>query len=120
MATRQWVRTDVPGKYGVMAHTVTLWGGDSSADLTIPDFSDKTVHIFGGTFGTSTVSVLGLNSSSGTGQDLHRVHDPSLTFTSVATEVLALLLENPLILQASASAGTGTSLQVVVVSKRNT
>ena len=117
MATIQWTRTDP--KYGVMQHSVVLGAGDSSTDLTIPDYSDKTVHAFATSFGNSAISVKGLNTTDGTAQDLHRVNDPTTTFTSLSSETLALLLENPTILRVSTSGTTGTGLTVVIVSKRN-
>jgi hypothetical protein len=117
MATRQWTRVDV--KYGAVKWYCILEGGDTSADLVVPDYADKTIHVFGGTFGSSQVHVQGLNDTGGTAQSLHRVNDPSLTFTGIADETLALLLENPTILRAAATAGTGTSLTVVIVGKRN-
>lgn len=117
MATRQWTRTDP--KYGVITHTCVMAAGDSSADLQIPDYSDKTIHVFASSWGDSTVSVLGLNDTTATAQALHRVNDPTLTFSSLSAEVMALLLENPLVLRASTTGTTGTNLTVVVVSKRN-
>jgi hypothetical protein len=117
LATVQWTRNDA--KYGVISLTATLNGGDVSADLMVPDYADKTIHVFGGTFGSSQVDVLGLNSTEGTGQSLHRVNDPSLTFSGIASETLALLLENPAIIRASATVGTGTGLKVIIVGKRN-
>ena len=68
MASPGWTPTYPPGKLGVIVETCTLNAGDTSTDLVIPDFSDKTIHIFGGTFGNSAVSVKGLNSLSGTAQ----------------------------------------------------
>lgn len=117
MATRQWTRTDP--KYGVMVHTCVMAAGDSSADLQIPGYSDKTIHVFAGTWGDSTVSVVGLNDTTATAQAMHRVNDPSLTFSSLAAEVMALLLENPLIIRCSTTGTTGANLTVVIVSKRN-
>lgn len=117
MATRQWTRTDP--KYGVVSHTCTMAAGDSSADLQIPDYSDKTIHVYASSWGDSTVSVLGMNATGATAQALHRVNDPTLTFSSLAAEVMALLLENPLIIRCSTTGSTGTNLTVVVVSKRN-
>ena len=119
MASPGWTPTYPPGKLGVIVETCTLNAGDTSTDLVIPDFSDKTIHIFGGTFGNSSVSVKGLNSLSGTAQTLHRVNDPTLSFTSVSSETMALLLENPYILRASADGSTGTGLIVVISSKKN-
>ena len=118
MATPSWAPAYPSGKLGVIVETCVLNAGDTSADLVIPDFSDKTVHIFG-TFGDSAVSVKGLNSLSGTAQNLHRVNDPTLTFSSVTTETMALLLENPYIIRASADGTTGTGLTVVISSKKN-
>ena len=117
MATTNWTRNDT--KYGVISLSTVLNGGDTSIDLVIPDYADKTVHVFGGTFGSSQVNVLGLNSTDGTGQSLHRVNDPTLTFTGLADETLALLLENPTIIRANATAGSGLSLKVVITGKRN-
>ena len=117
MASPEW--TSVYPKFGVIVCTAILNHGDTSKDLKIPGYSDKSIHLFGGTFGDSTVSLTGLNDESGTGQALHRVHDPTLTFSSLATETLALLLENPLILRASAGGTTGTGLTIVIVGKRN-
>lgn len=117
MATPTW--TSTYPKFGVIETTCVLNGGDTSADLSIAGYSDKTIHVFGGTFGSSTVSVKGMNSTSGTAQDMHRVNDPTTTFSSLAAELLALLLENPSIIRASASAGTGTGLTVVITAKRN-
>lgn len=117
MATVQWTRED--SKYGVVSMTATLAAGDSSADLILPDYSDKTVHVYGGTFGDSAVSVKGLNATAANAQDMHRVNDPTLTFSSLTTEIMALLLENPKIIRASASGTTGTGLKVTIVSKRN-
>lgn len=98
--------------------SVTLAGGDSTILYDLPMFSDKTIHIFGGTFGDSTVTVLGQNQTSTpgtpTGQPLHQAHDPEEDFSAVAAELLATVLENPRWIIASASAGTGTGLRVVI------
>lgn len=118
MATKQWQR-DNTARYGVMINEVTLEAGDTSADLLISDYSDKTIHVFGGTFGDSTISVKGLNSTSATAQAMHRVNDPTLTFSGLNSETMALCLENPAIIRADASGTTGTGLKVVVVSKRS-
>jgi len=117
LATRKWDRESP--KFGVFFATCTLNGGDTGVDLKMPDYSDKTVHIFGGTFGNSAVSVKGLNDTDGTAQDLHRVNDPTLTFSSLTSETFGLVLENPLIIRVSASGTTGVGLKVVIVGKRN-
>jgi hypothetical protein len=120
MATRQWQR-DNTAKYGVAIVWVSLEAGDTSADLLMSDYSDKTIHVFGGVFGDSTISVKGLNSTeaSATAQDMHRVNDPTLTFSGLNSETMALCLENPAIIRASASGTTGTALKVYITSKRS-
>ena len=105
MATIPWVIDEV--KLGVIRATVQLDSGDTSDGLNVADYSDKTVHISGG-----TVSVLG-NNGIGTGQALHRVDSPSSTFTSVASELLATIIENPMVIVASAAAGTNVDVVII-------
>ena len=112
MATKTW--TVVVNIRGVTEASVTLDAGDTSNVLRIPNFPDKTAHIYGGTFGNSTVSLKGSNNESATFQNLHRTDDSTETFTALATATLAHVLENPTYLQASASGTTGTGLVVAV------
>ena len=95
------------GDKEVLIATVQLDAADTTDNLEISEYSDKTVHISGG-----TVSLLGSNGI-GTPQALHRAHDPTLTFTAVAAEALATIIENPRILFASASAGTNVDIVIV-------
>lgn len=114
MATRDWVTIcPVPRVY---VASVTLDGGDTSGDLELSNYPDKTVHIFPGFFGTSSVSVKGLNSHvGGTTQNLHRTDDPTQTYTGLVAEAMGHIIENPRYIRASASAGTGTALIVTIV-----
>lgn len=112
MAVKQWsIR---PTRRGTMIATITMDGGDTSTDINMQDFPDKTIHIFG-TFGNSTVSLVGLNDTDGNGQVLHRTDDPTATFSAVGAELMAHVIENPYIFRASASAGTGTDLTISIV-----
>ena len=112
MATKNWLVT-VPLRSVVVA-TLVLDGGDSSDDLEIPNFQDKTVHVFG-TFGSSTVSVTGLNNTNANAQVLHRTADPTTTYSSLVAETLGHVVENPRYIRASASAGSGSGLTVVII-----
>ena len=111
MATIPWVVDEI--KLGVMRATVQLDSGDTSDALNVCDYSDKTVHISGG-----TISVLG-NNGIGTGQALHRVNDPTATFTNVAAELLATIIENPMVIVASASAGTNVNIVIICSNKKD-
>jgi hypothetical protein len=115
MAVKRWDR-EGNARYGTIVVSVTMNGGDTAENIEIPDYADKTIHVYG-SFGNSTVTVTGLNDTAASAQALHRVHDSSLTFSALAAETLALLLENPRYITASCAAGTG--LKVVIVAKRN-
>lgn len=121
MATQTWQVVNLGNSVRVLS--VTLASGDTSILYDLPMNSDKTVHIFGGTFGDAAVSLLGQNQTgtpgSPTGQVLHRAHDPSLTFSAVVAEVLATILENPRWLVASANGTTGTGIRVVITCATN-
>jgi len=105
MAVIPWAVDEV--KVGVMRATVQLDSGDTTDELNVSSYSDKTVHISGG-----TVSVLGSNGI-GTAQALHRVNDPTLNFTNVASELLATIVENPMIITASASGGSNVNIVII-------
>jgi hypothetical protein len=112
MAEKHWLT--IINIRGTMECSVTLEAGDTTNVLRIPNFPDKTAHIYGGSFGNSTVSLKGSNNESATFQNLHRTDDSTETFTGVATATLAHVLENPTYLQASASGTTGTGLVVAI------
>lgn len=111
MATIPWTIDEI--KVGVLRATVQLDSGDTSDALSICEYSDKTVHISGG-----TVSILG-NNGIGTNQTLHRVNDPTLTFTNVAAELLAAIVENPMVLIASASAGSNVDVVIIARNQKD-
>lgn len=99
----------------------------SASDVTEPlNFSDlpiNTVHIFGA-FNSQNVALLGYNSNPNdttattgdiavaTPQALHQAHAPSTTFSAVATELLAGVIENPRYIIAKAN-GAVTTVHVI-------
>jgi len=109
MAIIPWQIDEI--KLGVMRASVQLDNGDSTDELNISSFSDKTVHISDG-----TVSILGSNGI-GTPQALHRVNDPTLNFTNVAAELLATIIENPMVIVASASGGS--NIDIVIIAREH-
>jgi hypothetical protein len=112
MAIRSWAISLV--KKSTMLATITLDAGDTSTELELPEYPDKTVHIYG-TFGDSAVALKGLNDAQGNGMDIHRTDDPTVSYSAVVAETMGHLIENPRILKASASGTTGTDLTVVIV-----
>ena len=113
MALRSWTISLI--KKSTMLATVVLDAGDTSTELGLPEYPDKTVHIFG-TFGDSAVALKGLNDASGNGMDLHRTDDPTVSYSAVVAETMGHIIENPQILKASANGTTGNDLTVVIVS----
>ena len=114
MATKSW--SNITITRGVIQSKVVLDAGDASDNLPIANYPDKTVHIYGGSFGDSTVSLKGSNDSSATFENLHRTNDPTLNYSAVAAALLGHILENPLYLQASVGGSTGTGITVTVIS----
>ncbi len=76
MAIKSWTISLV--KPNTMIATVVLAAGDTSTDLNLPDYPDKTVYIFG-TFGDSAVSLKGRNNASGTYFSVRQPH-PNLVY----------------------------------------
>lgn len=106
-----------PIKQGVVRASVTLDGGDTSQELGLPEYADKTIQV-SGTFGTSTVSVVGSNLVADTPTfPLHQAHDPAEDFSALATAIGAAVIENPSGIIASAAAGSGSDLVVTVVAR---
>lgn len=109
-----WTVTALNG--GARQYSVTL---DSSSDvsdlLEIYDIPIDTIHIYG-SFNSQTVTLLGTNStaSAANGQALHRAHDPTLTFSTVGSEILAALVENPRFIYAKAD-GAVTSVVISII-----
>ena len=107
MAIVPWVIDEV--KLGVMRASITLTDGDTSDELSISDYSDKTIHIVP----DDEATVLGSNGV-GTPQALHRANDPTLSFSAVSGEVLATIIENPMVIVASAS---GDDATIVIIAR---
>jgi hypothetical protein len=96
-----------------MVASVVLDAGDSSNYLNLPDYPDKTVHIFG-TFGDSAVSLKGSNDVGGTPQNLHRTDDPVSTYSALVAETLGHIIENPSFLVADATGSTGDGITIKI------
>jgi hypothetical protein len=101
-------------KKATIVATVVLDGGDSSSYLNLPDYPDKTVHVFG-TFGDSAVSLKGSNDEGGNAQNLHRTDDPTTTYSALVAETLGHIIENPNLLVANATGATGDGLTVAII-----
>lgn len=114
MATKNWVNIVI--NKGVVQSQVILNSGDTSDDLVLPSAPDKTIHIFGGTFGDATVSVKGSNNQSATFQNIHRTDDATLTYTAVAADLLGHMLENPGYIRATCGGTTGSGIIVSIIS----
>ena len=112
MATKTWSSSRFTK--GVVISTVVLEAGDVSNDLDIPNYPDKTVHLASGTFGDSTVSILGSNNVSATFQPLHRTDDPTKNYSGLTALILGHILENPSYIRASATGATGTGLSITI------
>lgn len=100
---------------GVASSTVLLDPGDTSNDLELPNFPDKTIHVFATGFGDSTVSVLGSNNATATFLPLHRTDDPTSNYSTLSANILGHILENPQYIRASATGATGTGITVTIV-----
>ena len=120
--TAPWIIT--PIARGSYSARITFTGASQVSDfLRVHDMPLDTVHVFG-TFGGSNVSVLGFNSnpatdgSISTPQVLHRADAPSSTFSAVAAELLAGVIEVPQYIVAQSN-GAVTSVTIVAVFASN-
>lgn len=115
MATVAWSITSI--KQGIISAQVVLQAGDTSDQLTTPDYPDKTIQL-SGTFGDSVVNVVGSNLEAGTPTFvLHQAHAPATTFSALAAAVGATVIENPRIIIANADGTTGEDLIVTVIAR---
>ncbi len=117
-ATKPWVIT--PLRDGSYQAKIVLTGASQVSDVLImADMPIDTVHIYG-TFNAQTVSVLGFNAdpvadaSIATPQALHQAHAPSTTFSAVAAELLAGVIEVPRYIVAQSN-GAVTSVSIVAI-----
>lgn len=93
--------------------------------LGVPDFPIATIHIFG-SFNATNVSVLGYNADPNdttattgdiavaTPQVLHQAHSPSSTFSAVAAELLAGVIETPRYIVAQSN-GAVTAVHIILI-----
>ena len=123
-ATPSWTIT--PLRNGTYEARATLTAAtDVTEPLNIYDLPINTVHIFG-SFGGQNVSLLGFNADPNdatpttrdaavaTGQVLHQAHAPSSTFSAVAAELLAGVIENPRYIIAKAN-GAVTAVHIIAL-----
>lgn len=123
-AAPQWTIT--PLRNGTWeARAILSAATDVTEPLNIYDLPIDTIHIFGA-FNTQNVSVLGFNANPNdttavTGdiavaspQVLHQAHAPSTTFSAIAAEVLAGVIETPRYIIAVAN-GAVTTVHVIAV-----
>lgn len=114
MPTRTW--TEVDRGRGWMVWKVTgLLNGDTSSELDLPQFTDKTIHV-SGTFGVGgNARLRGMNTTGGNPQPLHPADAPAGALSTITAELLKTLVEDPLYLVADVSAGDGTTTLTCVV-----
>ena len=103
-----------------------LANGDHCAPITIPDFSDKTAHVFG-TFGSGgSITVYGSNNEAdllveptngaSTWVALKDNLDNNITKTAIGGDII---IENYLFMSAEVTAGDGdTDLTLIISAKR--
>jgi hypothetical protein len=114
--TKPWIISPLRGRS--WEARITLTGASQVSDyLTAYDLPIDTIHIFG-TFNATNISVLGFNAdpildvSVSTPQVLHRADAPASTFSAVATELMAGVIEVPRYIVAQSN-GAVTSVTIV-------
>lgn len=97
----------------VYYNTVALDSDDSTALLKMPNYADKTVHVYG-TFGAAgSLTIQGSNKPTEDGTTmatLHKTDLSALTFTSAG---IFIILENPLWLRALVTGGDVTTALIM-------
>lgn len=90
-------------------NTVAMDTDDASSLLKVPDFSDKTVHVYG-TFGAGgSVTIQGSNKPDEDGTTMATLHKTDLSALTFTTAGIFTILENPLWIRALVTAGDGTT-----------
>jgi len=115
MATRNWTIDKITNKVAV-ATVSGLLNEDTSNDLKLPMYPNKTFHVFG-TFGVGgNLLVRGRNGgvSPTNLQPLHKLDAPANNLSTVTAETLASIVEDSLFVVANVSAGDGTTSLTVV------
>lgn len=101
-------------------NTVALDSDDSTSLLKDPDYTDKTVHVYG-TFGAGgSLTIQGSNKPDEDGTTmvtLHKTDLSALTFTSAGCFTI---LENPLWLRGIVTAGDVTTALIVAITLATT
>lgn len=93
---------------------VAMGNADIGTGVAFGQFPDRTVGVTG-TFGGATVIIQGSSDGGTTWDTLKDYLGNNLSFTAHAT---ALVAENPPLLRASTSGGTGTSVTVTLTGSR--
>jgi hypothetical protein len=105
----------------MMTQWTNIGDADTCQGVQLAGFPDQTIEV-SGTFGGATIQILGSNSSTdgtaGTGT-WYTLTDPLGTGNAVQFSAagLKVLLHNPLWIRPSTSGGSGSSLNVYLVSK---
>jgi len=116
---------------GLTKVDLIVWSGlvGTTADVGKPvkmaKFNDKCVHIYGGTFGTSTLTLQGSNDQRA---DPDHASFSSAVWTTLTdaqgnaiaktADSIEQLLENPLWIRPSLPSGTGTGIVVALLGRR--
>lgn len=113
--TQPWVLEPIQG--GNHAVRITFTGADQVSDpLSLYPQPIDTFHVFG-TFGGSSVSILGFNADPAidgaiaTPQVLHRADSPSSTLSAIGAEALISVIETPRYIVAQSN-GSVTSVVI--------
>lgn len=121
MAIKPWVVDQQHG--GWVIATITLANGDTSEALILPNYPQKTFHVLPDTGVTITVlTVEGSNidnaptlaTNDADYEALHRVDDPTATFSALAAALLADILENPQFIKATTVTTSGGSTDITI------
>ncbi len=95
-----------------------MTGADTGVGVKIPDFPDKTIHLFG-TWDSATIVISG-SSDSTTGSDgtWTTLVDPHGNALSKTADAIEVILENPLWIRCVSSGGTVTAVSVILTARK--
>lgn len=111
MAAIQPTLTDV-GLKGDGSTILAVWTpvteSDTCVPISMPEHSDKSVHV-SGTFGSASVAVQGSNNG---GASFASLNDPTGTVIAITAEKIKAVLENTVQVKPVATGGSAQSLTI--------
>jgi len=125
MAVKKWLIEKQHG--GWVIASLSLDTGDTSNALELPNYPQKTIHVIESTGAMTDLDLEGSNTDSAPELTtdnalylvMHRLDDPTLSFSNLTASLLADLVENPRYIKVTAFASSGiTTITVVAYTAR--